>query len=165
MFEFLSLEKPTKIKIKNRKEKRCKFIESREKKTVSNLLNSSAKMTSPFHELPGLRKYCDVVFEWRSLLQTPCFGFNGPNACYSSTCNHNPSLTEPEKQLVNAKLQKSSKLPFKFNVNARKSSAPRRVVDHNAYKSSLPSHLTVKMNAFSYSQKNAYDDCVYKLNG
>lgn len=126
-------------------------------------MNRRAKMASPFHELPGLRKYCDIVFEWRSLLQTPCYGFNGPNACYSSTCNHNPSLSEPEKQLT--KMPKSSKLPFKFNVNGRNLSAARRAVDHNAYKSSLSSHLTVKMNAFSYSQNSAHDDYDHKLNG
>lgn len=122
-------------------------------------------MASPFHELPGLRKYRDTVFEWRSLLHTPCYGFSGPNACYSSTCSHNPSSSESEKRIAKTKPSNLSKSSFKYNANARKSSNCERDVYQNAYKSSPTSHLTVKMRAFSYNQKTALDEYEYKMNG
>lgn len=114
-------------------------------------------MTSPFHQAPGIQKYGDVVFEWRSLLNTPCYGFNGPNACYSSTCSHNPSLSESEKQLTT----KKSKLLLKLNYNGRKASSSERASDHIT-KSSLASHLTVQMNV--YNHYNGYGDFEQQFN-
>lgn len=119
-------------------------------------------MTSPFHEAPGIHKYGDVMFEWRSLLNTPCYGFNGPNACYSSTCSHNPSLSDSEKQLTNKRLSTSSKLLLKLNYNGRKASRNERASDYITTKSSLASHLTVQMNV--YNHYNVYDDCEPKFN-
>ncbi|XP_055303947.1 zinc finger protein 333-like [Sitodiplosis mosellana] len=125
-------------------------------------------MTSPFHEALGPQKYGDFVFEWRSLLNTPCYGFSGPNACYSTTCSHNPtSLSETEKPLGKPKLPNSSKMSFKFYMNAKKSlsNCERAAIDHTTYKSSLATHLTVQMNAHGYSRRNTYEEYEQKFNG
>lgn len=113
-------------------------------------------MTSPYHEDLGVYKYGEYVYEWRSLLNTPCFGFNGPNACYSSTCSHNPSLAASEKQLSKTKLPNSSKLLFKSHFNARKPSSFERASDQSTPKLSLTSHLNVQMNAVDHNTNNTY---------
>lgn len=120
-------------------------------------------MTSPFYEAPGMHKYGERVYEWRSLLNTPCYGFNGPNACYSSTCSHNPSDNKPEKQLTKRKLSSSSNISLKVNFNGRRMSSGERASDHNASKLSLASHLTVQMNV--YNHYNTFDEFEQKFNG
>lgn len=49
-------------------------------------------MTSPYTAPEGIQKFGNIEYEWLPLLKTPCFGFSGPFACYSDTCNHNPKL-------------------------------------------------------------------------
>lgn len=122
-------------------------------------------MASPYHVEFGPQKYGDIVFEWRNLLQTPCYGFNGPNACYSSTCSHNPSLAEPDKQLSKPKLPNTSKFLFKSHFNTRKSSSSERASDHSARKLSLTPHSTVQMNTFDYNRKNTYEAYGQMFNG
>lgn len=122
--------------------------------------------SSPFHESPGQHKFGDRLFEWRSLLDTPCYGFSGPNACYSSTCNHGaPISTEPEKKSIKSKLSNSSKSLFKFHLNAKKSSNCERVTDDNPFKSSLTKYSSVHMNARGYSRKNPYVEYEQTFNG
>lgn len=87
------------------------------------------ELASPFQS--GTFSYGDSTIEWRTLLNTPCYGFNGPNACYSSTCKHDgsksklqqsapvatttKSITE-QQQLINQRSSlKSSELSVKFN--------------------------------------------------
>lgn len=47
-------------------------------------------MPSLFECTSGVHSFDEYKFEWLPLHKTPCFGFSGPNACYSSTCDHNP---------------------------------------------------------------------------
>lgn len=111
-------------------------------------------MTSPFHETPGPQTYGDYVFEWRTLLNTPCYGFSGPNACLSTTCDHNPSLSETEKQLTKPKMPNS----YKFYAKKSLSNCERAATDYSTYKSSLTTHLTVQTTTHSYRRKNTYED-------
>lgn len=48
-------------------------------------------MSSLFEWTSGVHTFGDYKFEWLPLQKTPCFGVSGPNACYSSTCDHNPT--------------------------------------------------------------------------
>lgn len=48
-------------------------------------------MSSLFEWTSGEHTFGEYKFEWLPLHKTPCFGFSGPNACYSSTCDHNPT--------------------------------------------------------------------------
>lgn len=116
-------------------------------------------MASPFHEKPGIKKYGDITYEWLPLLKTPCYGFNGPNACYSATCKHNPLLSEPAKQLSKQKLSISSK-SFKLHFNSRNSSSGERVPDYNAYKTLSTAQLNVQAKSF-----NLYDENETPFNG
>lgn len=80
-------------------------------------------LASPFQKVPGTFKFGDYTYEWRSLLDTPCYGFNGPNACYSSTCKHDGAKSrqqQPKKQqFIKRKSSLStSKFSVKFNVRA-----------------------------------------------
>lgn len=76
-------------------------------------------LLSPFQRVPGTFKYGDLTYEWRTLLNTPCYGFNGPNACYSSTCKHDGSVSTPIQQQEHRSATKRklalSKLSMKFN--------------------------------------------------
>lgn len=131
----------------------------------------TGKMTSPFHEEIGVQqRHGDIEFEWLSLLNTPCYGFSGPNACYSSTCSHNPSSSsKPEKQLVKSKLSNSTKFPFKYHTNANNSSNCERAADYNAYNSSsrttTTTYLSMQRNAYVYSKNtyNTYNN--FEING
>lgn len=49
-------------------------------------------MTSPYTAPSGTQKFGNIEYEWLPLLKTPCLGFSGPFACYSTSCNHNPKL-------------------------------------------------------------------------
>lgn len=118
-------------------------------------------MTSPFYEAPGIHKYGDRVYEWRSLLNTPCYGFNGPNACYSSTCSHIPAEKKPEKPLNKRKIPNSSNLSLKVHFNGRKMSSGERAIDHIASKSSFASHLTVQMDL--YNHYNTFEEFEQKF--
>lgn len=122
-------------------------------------------MTSPYSGESGPQKYGDYVFEWRSLLNTPCYGFSGPNACYSTTCKHNGTVSETEKQSDRSKLPNSSKLSYKFFAKKKSMSNCERAVDHTTYKSSLTTtHLTVQMNAHGYNRLNTYEEYEQKFN-
>ncbi|XP_031638496.1 protein snail homolog Sna-like [Contarinia nasturtii] len=90
-------------------------------------------MTSLFYEDPKQKlKYGDTEFEWRSLLNTPCYGFSGPNACYSTTCTHNArKFSESELQLI------KSKQSTKFYNKKKSSPLFERAADYNSYRSSL----------------------------
>lgn len=48
-------------------------------------------MSSLFECTSGVQTFGEYKFEWLPLHKTPCFGVSGPNACYSSTCDHNPT--------------------------------------------------------------------------
>lgn len=48
-------------------------------------------MSPLFEWTSGVHTFGEYKFEWLPLQKTPCFGFSGPNACYSSTCDHNPT--------------------------------------------------------------------------
>lgn len=123
---------------------------------MSKLIELNFKMASLFHEEAGPQKYGEYVFEWLPLLQTPCYGFSGPNACYSTTCNHNPSLSKEPK------LPNSTKMSFKFYMNAKKSlSNCERAADHTTYKSTL----AVQMNAHGLTKRNTYEEDKPKFNG
>lgn len=47
---------------------------------------------SPFLQTPGKQRFGNYDIEWLPMLKSPCYGFNGPNACYSPSCKHNPLL-------------------------------------------------------------------------
>lgn len=76
--------------------------------------SSSTFMMSPFTVPQGAQKHGDLEFKWLPLLETPCFGFSGPYACYSNTCKHNPTLENPAKHPTNArrKYPIANKPPF-----------------------------------------------------
>lgn len=58
-------------------------------------------------------------FEWLPPSQSPCYGFNGPAACNSDTCLHNPSLLQtPTKPLPLQTIYKSAP---PINVNGEQS--------------------------------------------
>lgn len=96
----------------------------------------TAKLSSPYYEPPGIHTYGDRTFEWRTLLNTRCYGFNGPNACYSSTCSHNGWLDDSKKQLNKQKMSNLLKSSVKFPANGRIFSDIERLVDDNMTKSS-----------------------------
>lgn len=58
---------------------------------------------SPYTAPEGVQKHGDLEFKWLPLLQTPCYGFSGPYACYSSTCTHNPTLNRPPKHVTSGR--------------------------------------------------------------
>lgn len=116
---------------------------------------------NPFHAEPGIHKFGDTEFEWRSLLSTPCYGFSGPNACYSSTCKHNGLASKPKKSF--AKGQFTAKSSSKFNFNGKKSTNCERGGDKKTYKRPLPLHLVV--NAFDYGATNGYTEYHANFNG
>lgn len=118
-------------------------------------------MASPFHETPGKHHYGDIVYEWRSLLSTPCYGFNGPNACYSTTCTHNPIISEQQKQISKQILATSSKFCTKFNHNSRRTSGGGS--DNITSKSSVAPQLTGQTNVFH--PYGSYGDSEIKFNG
>lgn len=118
--------------------------------------NKNYKMISPFHEVSGPQKYGDIEYEWRSLLKTPCYGFNGPNACYSSTCDHNPPSSNVEK------FSNKTKFLFKSQKNTRKSFNCERATDYLVNKSaSLKSNISMQMSTFNYSKKKSFHDFKY----
>lgn len=95
------------------------------------------KMASPYAAPKGVQQYGDMEFEWLSMLQTPCYGFSGPYACYSSACTHNDATSHqiPAKQFLNQNRRKypiSNKPPF-FKLfqmkNVQPTFAPKRPKD------------------------------------
>lgn len=92
-------------------------------------------MTSPFHEDPNQTlEYSNIKYKWIPFLQTPCYGFSGPNACFSSTCKHSArKFSDSEKQ--STKPKKSSKCNLKLSSTFYDS-----VNAYNAYRSSQLSH-------------------------
>lgn len=84
-------------------------------------------MSSPFERVPGTHKFGNYDFEWLPLLKTPCYGFSGPNACYSTTCKHNPSdKFDKHLQIRNKKKQILANLQYRssYSVQAKKSRSP-----------------------------------------
>lgn len=125
-------------------------------------------MTSPFHEASGPQTYGNYNYEWRTLLNTPCYGFSGPNACYSSTCTHSPiSSSETEKQLGKAKPPNSSKMSYRSYMNARRLSTncerTAAATEQITFKSST--HLTVQVNGNGYHKSETYDEYEQQYNG
>lgn len=117
-------------------------------------------MTSPFHEEQGVKhKHGDIEFEWRSLLDTPCYGFSGPNACYSSTCNHYPSPSKNELRLNKLKLSNCLKLSNKYQP--KKSSNCERVPDYNGYKSLIAMTINQKQSDQYAYNSNPYTELEY----
>lgn len=88
-------------------------------------------LASPFQRVPGTFKFGDYTYSWRSLLDTPCYGFNGPNACYSSTCKHDGSKKQQPKmqQFVKQKSSSASSSTSKFSVKFNVRTIPNSVCD------------------------------------
>lgn len=81
-------------------------------------------MTTPYARSPGTKKYGAYEFEWLPLLKTPCYGFSGPNACYSKTCTHNPTLVTTGKQQIRLKYPISTKTPVRITFQPKKLMQP-----------------------------------------
>lgn len=69
-------------------------------------------MASKFTPPVGVFKFGEIEFEWLPLLKTPCNGFNGPNACYSSSCKHEPMNTSKPFPKVRLQMQLATKPPY-----------------------------------------------------
>lgn len=104
---------------KLKKKKKQSQLKREKKGTVKKM--ALASLASPFQRVPGTFKFGDYTYEWRSLLETPCYGFNGPNACLDPTCKHDGGARFKKEQSKGQQFkQKSSTSKFllKFNVRA-----------------------------------------------
>lgn len=133
-----------------------------EKKVTQGIISSTmASLASPFQKVPGTFKFGDYSYEWRSLLDTPCYGFNGPNACYSSTCKHEGSKSRQHQPKIPQfiKPKSSSSMPkfsVKFNVrtvpgSANESDSSSTSSGDERMVNGIPVHVSSNMNGDSLS--------------
>lgn len=91
-------------------------LHSKEKRSRIQAMASAPVPATPFRKMSYTNGDCS--FEWQTLLNTPCYGFNGPNACYSSTCKHDGSkstTTATKSQHLTGQKSAAPNLSVKFN--------------------------------------------------
>lgn len=127
------------------------------------------------------RNFDNKQVVWPSLYQPPCYGFNGPSACTSSTCSHNPLIepTPPIQRWYSFFCSNSTRTFEKYenwkNFYSASSpefypSAKRQQLQSNTYgydqhnywySMDSPQRKTLWPKDFSFYEKSIFDE--YKL--